>query len=268
MRSKTWSWLLACMLVAVASQAQDLDEILAKNYQARGGLEKIKAVKSAKATGAMTAGPGMEAPFTWEWKRPGMFRLSFTLQGQTGTQAYDGEHAWMYMPFMGKTEPELLSEDQAEDMKQQADFDGPLVDWQDKGYQVKLLGKEDAEGTEAWAVEVTLDNGDVLTTYLDADLYLEIMQKGKVKRGDAEIEAETTFGNYKEVEGLVMPFSITSRQVGAPSGQGMSQTITIDQVELDVDIPDSDFAFPGKAKEEKKEEKKDDKEAPGDSAGE
>ena len=47
-------------------------------------------------------------------------------------------------------------------------------------------------------------------------------------------------GDYKEVEGLMFAHSIENRPKGAPVGQ----TVTIDKVELNVDVPDSDFVMP------------------------
>ena len=74
-------------------------------------------------TGTMTMGPGIEAPFTWYWKRPHMLRVEFTLQGQTGIQAFDGTTGWMYMPFMGKTEPEKMPDDLLSNVEDQSDFE-------------------------------------------------------------------------------------------------------------------------------------------------
>jgi outer membrane lipoprotein-sorting protein len=220
--------------------AQTLDEILAKNLEARGGIDAILAIKSARASGTMTMGPGMEAPFTWEWKDPNRFRIDFTIQGQTGTQAFDGDKGWMHMPFMGKTDPELVPEDQYKDMAQQADFHGSLVNYKEKGHQVELIGKEDIEGTEAFKLKVTLKDGDVLNMYLDAEYFLEIKVEGHHKRGDTNVVRTTTLGDYKDVNGMMFPFSISNSQEGMPG----SQTITFDKIDMNIDIDDARFAFP------------------------
>jgi hypothetical protein len=102
---KILAGLALAALVAVPASAQTLDEVLAKNLKAKGGLDKIKAVQTIRATGTMTVGPGMEAPFVLEEKRPNMMRLEFTLQGMTGVQAYDGKVGWQLMPFQGRWTP-------------------------------------------------------------------------------------------------------------------------------------------------------------------
>src|SRR5262245_55298590 len=98
---KTLLSFAAGSLLAVAAQAQTVDEIIAKNLQARGGLEKLKSVQSIRYTGKMTVGPGIEVPVTLEMKRPRNLRMEFTFQGMTAIQAYDGKDGWAIMPFRG-----------------------------------------------------------------------------------------------------------------------------------------------------------------------
>lgn len=228
-------------LLAPAS-AQTLDEILAKNLEARGGADKIKAVKTVRLTGRMTVGPGLEAPVVMEFKRPTKMRMDFTIQGMTGSQAFDGKGGWQIMPFQGNPNPEPMSPDDIKDAEEQADIDGPLVDWKAKGHAVELVGKEKVEGTDAWKLKITMKGGDVRYVFLDADAYLEIRGEGKRKIRGTEMETEQTISDYKEVGGLVMPHAFE----GGPKGSPMRQKITIDKIELDVDIDDARFAMPAK----------------------
>jgi outer membrane lipoprotein-sorting protein len=211
-----------------------------------GGLDNLKALESAKFTGKMTMGMGAEAPFTMYFKRPQRARMEFTMQGMTGIQAFDGETAWMIMPFMGKSDPEVMADDQAKNMREQADLDGPLVDWQKKGHQVELIGLEDVEGTEAYKVKVQLENGDLRYHFLDGEYFITIKQEGKTTIQGNEVEFETTLSDYKEVAGLMFPHSIESKPKGAEEGQ----VITIEAVEVNVEIDDDMFTMPEKSAEE------------------
>jgi outer membrane lipoprotein-sorting protein len=231
---------LGVVLFAAVVGAQTLDEVLNKNYEARGGLEKLKAIQSAKITGTITMGEGMEAPLTWYWKRPNKLRSEFTFQGMTGISAYDGTTGWMVMPFMGKTEPEKMPDDQVKAIAAQADFEGPLVDWKAKGNKVELLGKDKIEGTDVYKLKVTRPDGDVTTMYLDADAGLEIKQEGKRNVRGQELEIESSIGDYKNVNGIMIPFSISSKAKGMPG----EQMVTFSKVELDVPIDDTLFAMP------------------------
>jgi hypothetical protein len=242
MARKTLLLLLAGALLGLPVLAEDmtLEQVLAKHYEALGGVDNLKAVDSAIFQGNMTMGQGMEAPFKMTFLRPMMARLEFTMQGMTGVQAYDGEIAWMVMPFLGKNDPEEMADDQAKNMKEQADFDGPLVDWKEKGHQVELVGLEETEGTEAYKLKVNLANGDVRYHFLDSEYFIAIKQEGKTEVQGNEVEFETILSDYKEVGGLMFPHSIESKPKGAPSGQ----VITIDTIELNKEVDASEFAMP------------------------
>jgi outer membrane lipoprotein-sorting protein len=220
--------------------AQTVDDVIAKNIAARGGMDKLKSIKSIKTTATMTMGPGMEAPGVMVQKRPEMARLEFTIQGLTAVQAYDGSKAWQIMPFMGKKDPELMSGDETKEMEETADLDGPLVDYKTKGNTVELLGKEKIEGTDAYKLKVTLKNGDVQTEYIDADSFLEIKEETKRTVRGTEHEFESSIGDYKEVDGIIFPFAVESGM----KGSDQKQKITISKIELNVPADDAMFKMP------------------------
>ncbi len=231
---------LCCLCFTVAGQERKLDELLARHYEALGGLEAIKSVQSRRLTGRMTVAPGMEAPIKVQFKRPTKMRVDFIVQGMTGSQAYDGETAWMMMPFLGQTAPERLPADQAVNLIKQAEFDGPLVDWKEKGHQVELLGLAQFEGKDAYKLKIIQNNGDVLYHYLDSGSFLTVGQDGKEVVQGKEVDFKSIIGNYKDVSDLHLPHSFENRQDGADSGQ----QITFDKIELNVDIADEVFAMP------------------------
>jgi outer membrane lipoprotein-sorting protein len=243
---KSLAWLVLGGLIAVAASAQTADEVIEKYISAKGGREKLKAVQSVRMTGKMDIGNGAQAPFIMEMKRPHKVRTEFTIQGMTGTQAYDGTTGWMVMPFMGKKDPEVMAADDLKDIDDQADFEGALVDYKAKGHQVELLGKQTIEGTPAWKLKLTKKNGDVAYVYLDADAYLEVKEEGKRNVRGQEVEFESTMGDYKTVDGIVFPFSLQAKPKGAPAGM----TITVEKVEINPAVDDARFVMP---KVEKKE---------------
>jgi outer membrane lipoprotein-sorting protein len=248
MLRKTLACLLLTGLTALAAAAQTADDLVAKNIEARGGREALKAVQSARTTGKMNMGQGMEAPVVLEvLPNAHKVRMDFTIQGMTGTQAYNGDSGWQVMPFMGKTDPEPMSADDIKEVRKNSDFQGPLFDYKDKGNKVELLGKADLEGTPVYKLRLTEKDGDVTTIYLDAESYLELKEEtSRVVRGQAT-DVETTFGDYKKVSGVTMPFTIEVKTKGAPA----AQVITIDKVEINSDVPASRFDMP---KVEKKPE--------------
>jgi len=232
--------IIAAAVLAPAVGAQTADEIIAKNIQARGGLDKLKSVQTIKATATMAMGPGMEAPGLLIQKRGNLARLEFTVQGLTAVQAYDGKNAWQIMPFTGKKDPELMPADEAKEIEETADVDGPLVDYKSKGHQVELLGKEKVEGTDAYKLKVSLKNGDVLTVYIDADSFLTIKEETKRTVRGTEQVVEQSIGDYKDVNGLIIPFAMESGVKGSQE----REKLTITKIELNVPADDSIFKMP------------------------
>lgn len=236
---------LALCALAAGASAQTVDELIAKNIQARGGLDKVKGAQSVRMTGRMNMGP-IEAPFTMEWKRPASMRIEFTFQGMTGTQAYDAGTGWAVMPFNGNPNAEPMSADDLKEFEEQADLDGPLVDYKAKGHTVELVGKEKVEGTDTFKLKVTLKNGDVRYIFLEGDTFLGIRTEGKSKIRGSEVEVESSLGEFKEVGGLVVAHSIDSGVKGNPQQR---QKLTIDKVELNVPLEGARFKMPEKKPE-------------------
>jgi hypothetical protein len=181
----------------------------------------------------------MEFPMTIEMKRPANLRVEFTVQGSVGVQAWDGKNGWGINP-MGTRQPEPIPAEMAKDMANQADMEGPLVDYRAKGHHVELIGREKVEGSDAWKVKVTLKDGDVEDYYLDTESYLPLKVEAKRTIRGTEIEGESILGDYKEVAGFLWPHSIQNSAKGRPE----KQDLTIEKVEVNIPIDDARFKMP------------------------
>ena len=230
-------------LAAVAS-AQTVEELVAKNLQARGGVEKIKAVNTLKMTGK--AYVGINADFSQENKRPNMIRQGFTVQGMTETQSYDGSVGWKISPFEGRKDAELLGEDDLRDLVDNADIDGPLVDYQAKGNKVEYIGHDVVDGDDAYKLKLTLKNGDVMYYFLDPDTYLEIRRVTQEFIRGSVRETDELLGSYKQVAGVYYPYSV---ELSTKGGGGPDHArITFESIEVNLPIEDSYFKIPAAAK--------------------
>jgi hypothetical protein len=129
-------------ILATSVSAQTGDEIVAKYIKAVGGMEKIQAVTTLRRTGKVIAGGGFELPIVQENKRPNMMRQEITLQGLTGVNAYNGKIGFKIEPWQGKKDAESLSEEEMKQVVEDSDFDGPLVNYQQKGNKVEFVGME------------------------------------------------------------------------------------------------------------------------------
>jgi len=247
MRTKvTVVFLCGLALLTGYAAAETVEEIVAANLEAKGGEEAWKALESGKMTGTMRMGGGaagaMEMPFTVEFKKPHRIRLEFTMQGMTAVQAFDGEIGWAILPFLGKTEAEEMAEDQVKQLKNQADFEGTLVDYKEKGHTVELIGQEEVDGTPAYKLKVTRADGDVDFLYLDEEYFVEFKMEATREVQGNEVTVSTVLGDYKEVDGLLFAHSMEM----AFGGGEAQQVITIEKIELGIDLPDERFAMPAK----------------------
>lgn len=224
--------------------AQTAEELVAKNIQARGGVDKIKAINTISMTGKIYV-QGITAEISQEQKRPDMIRQNFTLQGMTQVLAYDGKTAWQIQPFNGKKDPELMGEDDSRDLIEESDIDGPLVDYQAKGNKIEYLGHDTVDGDDVYKLKVTLKNGDIVYYYLDPDTYLEIRkEKQEFIRGSVR-ETELDLGSYKQVAGVYYPYSVEGGTKGNPNDRAR---ITFEKIEANIPIDDSHFQMQAPAK--------------------
>jgi hypothetical protein len=235
--------------------AQTVDEVISRNLEARGGLEKLQAVKSIVMTGKMLdvpltedlqpAGPGTEMPVTIQFKRPHSIRMEITLKGQKGVQAYNGEKAWGTRP--GSTEPEAFSEEDggmsaATEMllKELSDIDSPLLNYKEKWNKVELAGKENVGGAEAYKLKLTPKEGYVRYAYIDSKSYLTT----KTTRQNPDFLIETYYGDYKPVQGVMIPHSIENKI----DGQTFNR-LTLEKADAGAALDDSLFKMPSKAQQ-------------------
>jgi len=225
--------------------AQTAEELIAKNIQAKGGSEKIKAIHSLRKSGKMQSG-SFSIDVVEESLVPDRLRQSVSLQGMTQVMAYDGSGttAWQLNPFGGRRDPELLGEDEQRGLVEAADFYGPLIDYEKKGNTIAYLGHELVDGDDTYRLRVTLKNGDIIYYYLDPDTYLEIKTETIQHIRGAVREFLSEFGSYKKVDGVYFPFSVAS---GSKESSDRAQ-LTYDKIEANVPIAESGFKFPTKAK--------------------
>lgn len=235
-------------LLGPALNAQELkpltvDALVAKNIEAKGGIDALRAVQSLRLTGKMLVNQGqIEFAYAQTKKRPGQVRTEATLQGMILVQAYDGAEGWKISPFQGRKDPEKMSADDAKSLIEDAEIDGPLVDWEAKGSTVEYLGPEDVDGTLAHKLKVVRKNGDVNFVYLDPDHFLEIrILSQRIEQG-AQVEVETDLGDYEKIAGVFFPFSIEAGSKGSSD----KQKIIIEKAEAGVPVDDSAFKFPSK----------------------
>jgi len=232
--------ILLPMACATLLSAQTAEELVNKNLQAHGGVDKLKAIHSARMTGKMHQG-SITLAITLDTMAPDLLRQSFTFMSMTGIEAYDGTSGWRIMPFGGRKDPELLGEDDLRVLQNEADFYGHLTDYQAKGSTVEYLGHDTVDGDDAYRLRVTLKNGDIIYYLLDPETFLEIRTESVTHIHGSVRQSFSEMGCYKMVDGVYFPFAI---QTGNPRSPGETSKLTIDKIEVNLPLDPAEFKMP------------------------
>jgi outer membrane lipoprotein-sorting protein len=244
--------LTVLLLFGVSLFSETLDEILAKNYETRGGLDKLKAIKTTRIKGKLVQSMmNMDMPLEMWYKKPNKLRIESTFQGRKIVQGYDGKVVWWIMPFLGTEDAQEMPKEQAKEIKDIADSMDPLVDYKEKGHTLELVGKEDMEGTEVYKLKLTKKDKVEEFYYLDVETGIELKMSKYVKRGENEILVETYFGDYKEVDGIMMAFQMETK-----ANNQTAMNMTFSEIKFNEPIDDKIFPMPPKKETEKSGENK------------
>ena len=226
--------ILAASFTCVIARAQTVDQVIAKNIQAHQGSRSLN-------PSTRHARPPEQGPFRAEVageKRPGKGE-EFSIQGMAQVQAYDGKAAGRLTHLAG-ARTRTLSQDDLKSLVVDADIDGPLVDYKEKGHKAELVGHDSVEGTDCYKIKLSMKNGDARYYYLDTDSFLELKLEIQTTIRGALQESEVYYGDYEKVNGVYYPFSVEQ----APKGSSSRAQISVEKVEQNVPMDDAHFSVP------------------------
>ena len=227
---------------AATPASESVDQIIDRHVEARGGREKVATVKSVRMSGPLELGAGGTAQLVTEQRRPNRFRQDFIFNGQPNVRAFDGQIGWYHIPFMGIPKPTLMPADELKSIIEEADIDGPLVDYQKKGHTVELLGREPIDGRDCYHLKVTLKNGDVRHHFIDAETMQLARVEGKQVEQGQEISYVQKFSDFRDVNGVMYPF-VSEVEQSSPAG-AQKFVYHIEKIETNVPMDDAHFAMP------------------------
>jgi hypothetical protein len=219
--------------------APTVDDVIAKNLQAKGGLEKVRSIQSIKQTSQMSAAGGVQGTLTEYRKRPNFTRQEVTL-GAFGTSvtAFDGQTAWAINAMRGQA-PMVLSGPEAAMVTEQADFDGPLMDYKAKGFTADYVGAETLAGRRVHHLRLTGKDQRVQHWYLDAETGLESRVVSEAQSPAGKVELEQLLTDFRDVEGFKAPFLVRTLMNGVEQVK-----VQVEKVELNARFDDAVFKMP------------------------
>jgi len=241
-RSMIAALLLVSVLGSSAVQAQataklpKAETVLDQYVEATGGKAAYEKVKNRVATGTLDiSGANIKGKLTITQAEPGKL-LNETDLGQAGksTQGTDGEVVWETSTFTG--ERILEGEEKATFLKQ-ATFNSE-IHWKDRYEKVECTGVEDVEGKPAYKLTLTPKEGKPVVEYYDVDSHLMVKQTVTSKTPMGEIKVDVYPGQYKKVDGILIPFQAKQKVLG------QEIVMTIEEIKHNVDLPKDTFAPP------------------------
>ena len=211
--------LVALVAIPAFSLAQTADEVLDKHVAALGGADKIAAVRTMEYEQTMSV-QGMDIMAKAAYVVGKSVRNDVSVMGQQITNVIDGEKGWTINPMSGGTTPKDLS---ADEMKLARGTTEPnmfqLAYLKANKYPYELVGKEKQNDKDVYNLKVTRPEG-LFNYFIDAATYRLLSFKGAVDVQGQKGETTGTYSDYKEVEGVMVPFTT---DITAP---GMPGTIT------------------------------------------
>jgi outer membrane lipoprotein-sorting protein len=232
---------------AFAIQAQTVDEIIAKYFENTGGIAKWKTVQGMRLSAKVNQ-QGMEIPIEMVQLKDGRQAQKITFQGKDIMQGvFDGKVLWSHN-FMNM-KAEKSDTEATENLKLDiGEFPDPFLTYKERGLKAEFLGKETIDGTETLKIKLTKkpikvdgkQTENIVFYYFDAENFVPLMSESEIKSGPMKGKvSQSKMSDYQEVEGLMIPFSLSQGIKG-----DASQPLTVTKVELNPKVDDKFFAFP------------------------
>ncbi len=228
----------AIFAIGASAQSMTVDQILDKHFKAIG-MEQLVKQKSLKFTGKQSL-QGMEFPFSMYRCRPNKLRIEVNASGMKIVQVVNGDKGFTINPMTGSNEPQDIPEKSLPSLQKQADMDGILYKYAEKGFEVELEGEEDIDSKKAYKLKVTDKSINEFAYFFISkdDFMLMRVSKSKNINGQ-EIKVNTNYSDYKKVDGVSIAF-VTKVMIGTM----LASKNTVESAKFNEDMPDSLFNKP------------------------
>lgn len=225
------------VLATTASMAMELDEVIAKHIEARGGQEAWDAVQSIKMTGSYTAFSQV-SDFTLYRKRDNKYLLDSLHNGKTVIVGYDDETLWWDNHWVAPGARPVTGDADLQALARDIDFASPLFDYAERGFTVELLGETEFDGLPAIGIKLTRPDESVETWYLDPETYLEFARESPGSDFGNAMPATSYFDDFREIGGVKIPYYVEMQWYTR------DRVMHVEKVEVNVDVEDAIFAMP------------------------
>jgi hypothetical protein len=212
---------ILCGTAVAQGHLTDPYEILSKNFDAQGGLERLKAEKSAYIEGTLALA-GLTGTLKVWTQYPDLQRTEVDLTVLKITQGDNGTYTWI-LDSNGKlqkmTKEDEITTQRRELKRHMADFE--YADRKSNVFSVKLGGKDKVNDHDCYVVVITNKlNSDTLKYYINTTTFL--VDKSSTIQGT---EGTDSFpADYRQIDGVTVPFY--TKEVARLTGQAQELTIS------------------------------------------
>lgn len=240
--------LIACISLAgwmgVCASAEDLDQVVAKFYQSNGGLEKLKSLNSLTMRGDFhQSGSEKAIPAVIHSKMKKKIRIELSVRDQTIVIASDGVTPWQLIPFHSQLAQEMKGTE-GKEFAEDSGFASPLLTYKEEGHKLELIGEEESDGVPVYKLKLTRKDGRIEWIFLDRKTGVQLKRTMTVKSNGTEEVRESISGDYRDVEGMMMPFYMENKINGE-----IQIKITVETYEINPALDDDMFSMPKKKPE-------------------
>jgi zinc protease len=235
---------LVAMLFALAALspafAQDktptADQILDKYYQAIGGKAAVEKLNSRVTKGSFELpAMGMTGSIEGYAKAPNKNITIITLEGFGEVkQGFTGTEAWSLDPMNGM---KVMSGDELDAAKRESDFYN-TVKIKENFAKLEVKGTEKVGDKTAYVVVATPAKGAPEKFYFDTQSGLLLRHDTERKTEQGLLHIEATLEDYKDVDGVKMPFTVKQ------SNEAMTFVIKFSEIKHNVPVDDAKFNKP------------------------
>jgi outer membrane lipoprotein-sorting protein len=211
--------------------SQSLDEILEKHF-AVVGQANLKDINTIIIETVLYQDKEV-VPITVYHKRPLKLRAEINSSEGKSIQIFDGEKGWTLNS--GSKSPIAMNEEELEEKKLDADFDGFLYNYKIKGSKLELIGKENVNKSPAFKLKLIRSNGEQMYLFLDAKNFLLVKVIRYRKINGSFRENIIHISDYRDVRGVRFPFQYET------SSKDFKLVQQVKSIKFNSTVPDSLF---------------------------
>ncbi len=226
--------LFAFIATFQSGMSQTVNDILVRHEATTGFNNRLK-IKTLTSIGQITQ-MGNTLPISIIQKRPNKYRFDVHLSEGRITQAFDGISGWAFNPYSSQDTLPLEGPELAQ-IRESADFDGILHSYRQKGFSIQLMGQVKIGAQDTWKLQIKKPNGEKMNFFIDAKSYLVVKSDVGLLIDRMPYVAESVFGDFRRVGGMVLPFYIQTR-----NGTMLTET-KIDTVRINEAMEDYYFQW-------------------------